>query len=364
MKLRMAGAITGCIQLLLSIVFLWKMGTSGIFPAAYVVGGAAGILLLNTMLLWLQLGGKKRAVAGVILGWLVIIILGLGVFYLGTVSRFLEDIGSGSQEQNLDREDEDTFKPFHLYISGIDVAGDITKTSRSDVNIIATVNPGTRKILLTTTPRDYYVELPGISGGVRDKLTHAGIYGVDVSVKTLEALYGIDISYYARVNFTSLVTIVDAFGGIDVHSEYEFRVGPYHFQKGNNHLNGEQALAFSRERYSFQEGDNQRGRNQEAVLIALLQKVMSPALLRHADEILSTVEKSVETNFSSEELTKLIRMQLSHPRTWEIIPMAAEGRGDQQPCFSTGRKPLYVMWPEEASVQVIQEKMQEIINEE
>lgn len=141
-----------------------------------------------------------------------------------------------------------------MYISGIDVSGAISTTSRSDVNIIMTVNPNTHKILLTSTPRDYYVTIPGVSGEQRDKLTHAGIYGVDKSMETLENLYGIDLSYYARVNFTSLMTIVDALGGVDVNSEYEFTAGGYQFNKGVNHLDGKAALAFSRERYSFRMG--------------------------------------------------------------------------------------------------------------
>ncbi len=137
---------------------------------------------------------------------------------------------------------------FNVYISGIDVAGAISTTSRSDVNIIATVNPDTKTILLTTTPRDYYVPLPGVSGGMRDKLTHAGLYGVETSIATLESLYNIKIDYYARVNFTTLIQVVDLLGGVDVHSPYEFSAGGYHFVKGLNHLDGKQALAFSRER--------------------------------------------------------------------------------------------------------------------
>ena len=209
-------------------------------------------------------------------------------------------------------EQEETYveEPFNVYISGIDVSGPITTNSRSDVNIIMTVNPNTKKILLTTTPRDYYVTLPGVSGESRDKLTHAGIYGVDVSMSTLENLYGIDITYYARVNFTSLVTIVDALGGVDVNSEYAFEAGGYQFQQGINTLNGDQALAFSRERYSFTEGDNQRGRNQEAVLTAILQKAMSPAILTNANQIIASVSDSVETNMTQEDMAKFINMQL------------------------------------------------------
>lgn len=253
-------------------------------------------------------------------------------------------------------------QPFNIYISGIDVAGEISATSRSDVNIIVSVNPTTKKILLTTTPRDYYVEIPGISGGAKDKLTHAGIYGVDASINTLEAIYDIEISYYARVNFTSLVNIVDALGGVDVVSDYTFSTTKYSFVEGINHLNGEQALAFSRERYSFEDGDNQRGRNQEAVLTAILKKVMTPAILTKGSQIIASVSDSVETNMTKDEMTKFINMQIDHPSQWDIQSVAAQGTGDQQDCYSIGaNSPKYVMQPDWDSVEQIKEKMQSVL---
>ena len=252
-------------------------------------------------------------------------------------------------------------QPFSVYISGIDVAGPITTNSRSDVNIIMTINPNTNKILLTTTPRDYYVPIPDVSGGERDKLTHAGIYGVDVSMATLESIYGIDITYYARVNFTSLINIVDALGGVDVNSEYAFEAGGYQFQEGTNHLDGEQALAFSRERHSFAAGDNQRGKNQEAVLTGILQKAMSPAILANASEIITSVSDCVETNMSRTEMARLINRQIGDGGNWQIEAVAATGRGDSQPCYSSGSQKLYVMWPDEASTAEISGKMQQIL---
>lgn len=263
----------------------------------------------------------------------------------------------------LEQEEADVSEPFNVYISGIDVAGPITTNSRSDVNIIMTVNPNTKRILLTTTPRDYYVTLPGISGESRDKLTHAGIYGVDVSMATLEQIYNIDITYYARVNFTSLIKIVDALDGVDVNSEYDFEAGGFTYYKGMNHLNGEQALAFSRERYSFAAGDNQRGKNQEAVLTAILNKAMSPAILTNAGEILSSVSDSVETNMSQQDMAKFINMQLSDGASWTIESLAASGTGDMKACFSSGSQPLYVMWPDEAVIADIQKKMQTVLTQ-
>ena len=200
-------------------------------------------------------------------------------------------------------EDQDVRQPFNVYISGIDVDGPISTTSRSDVNIIATVNPKEHKILLTTTPRDYYVTIPGISGEQRDKLTHAGIYGVNKSIETLENLYGIDISYYVRVNFTSMVKIVDALGGVDVNSPYAFTTthGNYEIQQGMNHLDGDAALGFVRERYSFSSGDNQRGQNQEILLEALINKALSPAILKDMGTLISTLGENIETNMGSDQ---------------------------------------------------------------
>ena len=265
-------------------------------------------------------------------------------------------------ETELEQETADVGEPFNVYISGIDVDGPIATNSRSDVNIIMTVNPNTKKILLTTTPRDYYVQIPDISGEQRDKLTHAGTYGADASMRTLEQLYVIDISYYARVNFSSLVKIVDTLGGVDVDSDFEFTAGGYQFKKGMNHLDGKQALAFSRERYSFEDGDNQRGKDQEKVLTAILNKAMSPAILSNASALIADVSDSVQTNMTQEEMAKFIKMQLNDGASWTIESQAASGNGDTQACFSSGDQPLYVMWPDEAVVQSISAKMNEILN--
>ena len=266
-------------------------------------------------------------------------------------------------ETEIEIDETDIEKSFNIYISGIDVAGSITKNSRSDVNIIMTVNPSTKKILLTTTPRDYYVQIPGISGEARDKLTHAGIYGVDRSMATLENIYDIDISYFARVNFTSLIMIVDALGGVNVESEYAFEAGGYSFEKGMNHLNGEQALVFARERHSFQDGDNQRGKNQEAILKAILERIMFPDILFQANDILNNVADCVETNMTRDEMAKFINMQLSERAAWEIETTAATGSGDKQACFSSGSQLLYVMWPDEAVVSDISRRMKKVEGE-
>lgn len=267
----------------------------------------------------------------------------------------------------IEEEDSrDVTKPFSIFISGIDVNGPISTNSRSDVNIIMTVNPMTKKIVLTTTPRDFYVTIPGVSGEARDKLTHAGIYGVDASINTLENLYGIDIQYYARVNFDSVVQIVDAVGGVDVESEEAFitTVGGYSIGQGNNHLDGKQALAFVRERYNVAGGDNQRGKNQQKVITAILKKVMSPSLLMNFNSLVASVEGSVQTNMSHEEMQELVSSQLASGVDFQIESLAASGTGGSDICFSTGAQSLYVMYPDEGVVNDIRSHLQGVINGE
>lgn len=250
-------------------------------------------------------------------------------------------------------------EPFIIYISGNDIYGSIKKTSRSDVNILAVVNPNTHQVLLITTPRDYYIEFPGVTGGAKDKLTHAGIYGVDVSMSALGALYDIEPDFYVRVNFTSLVKIVDALGGVDVYSDYAFttRHGQYQVVKGMNHFNGEQALFFCRERYSLPDGDFQRGKNQQAVLTAMIQKAVSPAILVGANDILESISENVDTNMSSAQIQKLIKSQLDDPHQWTISSVAAEATGDRQYCYSMPGRTLYVAQPNYDSVNKIKEEI-------
>ena len=254
---------------------------------------------------------------------------------------------------------------FTVYISGIDVYGAIETNSRSDVNIMAVVNPTTHQILLITTPRDFYVEIPGVSGGQKDKLTHAGIYGVDASMATLGALYDTDIDFYARVNFTSLIEMVDALGGIDVYSDQAFTTSEettlvMNVVQGENHFNGQQALAFSRERMNVDGGDFQRGKNQQAVITAMIKKAISPAILTGANGLLSSVSGNVDTNMSQEQIQELIKSQLSDGAAWNIKSMAAEGTGDNQECYSAPGESLYVTQPDQNSITVIKQAIDSV----
>ena len=255
---------------------------------------------------------------------------------------------------------------FIVYVSGIDVYGPIKTNSRSDVNILVVANPSTHKILLVTTPRDYYIPFPGVTGGQRDKLTHAGIYGVDVSMAALGQLYDINPDFYARVNFTSLIKVVDALGGVKVYSEYPFKEvidgEEMYVSKGWNYFNGKQALAFCRERKQLAEGDYQRGKNQEAVLKAIIEKLLSPAVLTGAADLLDSVKGNVETNMSMDQIQELIKGQLNDPQPWSIEMMAAYGSGDMDYWYSMPRTKLYVSWPVESSVNQIKNAINEIMD--
>lgn len=246
-------------------------------------------------------------------------------------------------------------EPFTVYLSGMDTYNEISSADRSDVNIIAVVNPKSHQILLVTTPRDFYVPIPGISGGQRDKLTHAGIYGIDASMRTLEELYETEIQFFGRVNFTSLINIVDALGGLEVISDEEFDTGwesgtEIHVNEGANYFDGKSALAFCRERHALADGDNARGRHQQAVITAMIKKMMSPAMLRGATEIIQSVSDGVDTNFSMDQIQTLIKTQLRKNSEWNIYSVSAEGFGDKQYCYSSGNTPLYVTIPDENSI--------------
>ena len=260
-------------------------------------------------------------------------------------------------------EEEPEDRVFSMYISGIDTRGGMIAKSRSDVNILATVNVDTRQVLLVSTPRDFYVPLP-ISNGQPDKLTHAGIYGVDVSIGTLEMLYGVDIDYYFRVNFAGFEKIIDSMGGVTVNSDYAFTTGGgYSFQKGENHLNGEQALAFSRERKSFSEGDRQRGKNQMAVIKAVINKAMSPAILSSYADIMESVSGSFETSMPYDVIAELVRDMLDKGGSWNIVTYSVNGSGDTRKPYSMSTN-AYVMIPNQETVDTAIEKINQVMNGE
>ncbi len=249
---------------------------------------------------------------------------------------------------------------FTLYISGIDSRSGLVAKSRSDVNILAIINTETHQIVLINTPRDYYVEL-SISNGQKDKLTHAGIYGVSVSMDTISMLYDIDVDYYFRVNFTGFEDIVDALGGISVYSDYAFTAsnGGYTYVKGYNTLNGKQALGFVRERYAFSSGDIQRGKNQMAVIKAILEKATSPSILTSYTSLLSTLSGSFETSMSYDLIASLVNNQLSSDESWNIVSYTVTGTGSKQIPYSMSQY-AYVMIPDESSIETAKELIAQV----
>lgn len=246
-------------------------------------------------------------------------------------------------------------EPFALYISGIDQWGNVrTVRGRSDVNIVTIVNPKTHKILLINTPRDYYVQLHNKTG-LKDKLTHAGTYGIDMSLNTLEDLYDINIDYYLRVNFDTLVKLVDVIGGIEVYSDTAF--DSYHKSgwkvvKGLNKMDGEKALAYSRERYAYKEGDRHRGKNQQDVITAIIKKASSSkVILTKYNSILNTLEGSFQTNISTDMITSFIKEQIDKMPKWEVEQIAVSGSDAHEYTYSYGtNQKLYVMVPFESDI--------------
>lgn len=253
---------------------------------------------------------------------------------------------------------------FNIYISGIDTYGEIGTVARSDVNIIASVNPKTKQILLTTIPRDFYVTLHEI--GEKDKLTHAGLLGIDTSVGTIEDLLDIDINYYVRVNFSTLEDIVDALDGVDVYSDVEFRTyyDGISFVKGYNHVDGKKALIFARERKAFIDGDRQRGKNQQAVIKAIINKAISPSIISNYSDLLKSLEGTFQTNMSASEIQKFAKFQIDKMPSWDILSISLNGSDASKTTYLYGNSALYVMIPNESSVNYAKEKIKALISGE
>ena len=268
--------------------------------------------------------------------------------------KLLETIEIETELQHEVRDLNITKDTFTIYISGIDTYGSISSVSRSDVNIVLTVNPVTKQILLVSCPRDYYVRLRGTTG-LKDKLTHAGIYGIENSIGTLEDLLEVEIDYYFRVNFSTLERVIDALDGVDVYSEYTFETishkgYSYKFTKGYNHMNGDQALYFSRERYNLPGGDRQRGKNQQAVIDGIIRKLTSKAIITNYTSLLNSLESTFQTNLTDKNIQDLIKMQINDMATWNITSYSLNGTDSYNYTYSYPSEQLYVMTPIESTV--------------
>ncbi len=272
----------------------------------------------------------------------------VGSLYIIRTKDFL-DITTGESEKKVESL---AYEPFNVMITGIDVSGTIDEKGRSDVNMLVTVNPSTSQILITSIPRDYMIYMPDKNYEM-DKLTHTGNYGVDTTIQAEEDLLRTEINYYVKVNFTTVEKFIDAIGGVDVYSEYDFSPlnSGWRVSEGMNHMNGEQALAFARDRKSFEAGDNQRIRNQQAVVEAVIKKAASSKemLLKYSD-IISSLKDYIKMSISSAEIKELIRMQISENPDWKIYKYSLSGVGDMLQTYSAPSEYLYVMMHDQKSV--------------
>ena len=361
------GNILLIVQGILSVLALVQLWRTQMLPVLYLV-----ILAALLALLWLlvkrcqeyNVPGKVARVFSVFL----CAAMALGCIWaqqgLAALGSMTSGLLTGAEANKITKE------PFVIYLSGVDTRGELTEKARSDVNILAAVNPVTKRVALINTPRDYYVDLAGTDS--KDKLTHAGLYGVETSMATLGNLYGVNVDQYLRINFAGFISIIDALGGVDVYSDQAFTsVGspgyydPTTFIEGWNHLDGKAALAFARERHAFASGDIQRGINQMKVIDAMLNKIKSPALLMGFSKIMDAASDCFVTSFSQDQISALVRMQLSDFAEWDIESYTVTGTSSSSTkCYSAKGQKLYVMKPDDASVSKAKEMIASVLGGE
>ena len=279
---------------------------------------------------------------------------------VGTI-KITTEIKLSSSDKKVNEE------PFVVYISGNDGYGEISSTGRSDVNILACVNPQTRQVLLVSTPRDSYITISNSEGkSGLDKLTHAGNAGIEYSISALEVLYGTSVDYYFKINFSGCVGIVDALGGITINSTVDFTNGweaapeSYHFTVGDNKCDGEKTLAFVRERKAFANGDFQRGKNQEAAIQAIIDKGTSPSILTNYGAVLDAASNMILTNMSTGTITSLIRGQLSNSTAWNVQSYSLTGSTGSRNGQVYGLSGMSVVLPDDSSIATAKDLMNKI----
>ena len=347
------GMILLVVQAVLSIAALIQLWRTQMLPVLYLV-----LLAALLVLLWLLVKRcQEYKVPGIVSRVFSVFLcaaMALGCVWaqqgLSALDSMTSGLLTGAEANQITKE------PFVVYLSGVDNRGELTEKARSDVNILAVVNPKTKRVALINTPRDYYVDLAGTDS--KDKLTHAGLYGVETSMATLGNLYGVNVEHYIRINFAGFINIIDAIGGVDVYSDQAFTsVGspgyydPTTFAEGWNHLDGKSALAFARERHAFASGDIQRGINQMKVIDAMVNKLKSPALLMGFSKLMDAAADCFVTSLSQDQITALVRMQLSDLASWDIQSCSVTGTsGKSSKCYSAKGQSLYVMKPDENSV--------------
>lgn len=265
-----------------------------------------------------------------------------------------------------------TSKPFNILISGNDSFGSLDENSRSDVDMLVTINPVTSTILLTSIPRDSYVKEVcndyACNYGVYDKLTHTGIYGVDTTKDTIENMLDIDINYVYRVNFTSMIDIVDALGGVDVTVPEGMAVSKFYtnsnlegVHEGENHLDGKRALAYSRERKAYLDGDLQRARNQQQVLQAMFKKATSPEIIKNYTSLLKALIGAFDTNMTTQEITSFIKYQIQAKPSWKFEQFVLKGDNDLRMSAELGNE-VSVVILYDSYINIAHDKIQAVLD--
>lgn len=361
------GSVLLIVQAILSVAAFIQLCRTQMLPTLYLVIIAA-LLVLFWLLVKRCQEYKAPGTVSRVFSVFLCAMLAVGCVWaqqgLAALDNVTSGLISGAEANNITKE------PFVLYLSGVDNRGELTEKARSDVNILAVVNPTTKRVALINTPRDYYVDLAGTDS--KDKLTHAGLYGVETSMATLGNLYGIQVDHYIRIDFSGFISIIDAVGGVDVYSDQAFTsVGspgyydPTTFAEGWNHLDGKSALAFARERHAFASGDIQRGINQMKVIDAMANKLKSPTVLMSFSKLMDAVSDCFVTSLSQEQISALVRMQLGDLASWDIESCSVTGSsGKSSQCYSAKGQSLYVMKPDESSVSKAKELIASVLGGE
>lgn len=351
--------IWGIVYLLALMIFEICLVIVDILPGkililTVVILGLLSIILF-TQLFYMKINRKSKIFATVLSSILIVVFTVGSVYSMGT-NHFINKLS----EKKSDYAVSVTKKPFNVYITGLDFHGDIeNEKGRSDVNMVVTVNPRNNRVLITSIPRDYEISLVD-HDMAKDKLTHTGMYGVSTGISSIEELLGIKVNYYLKLNFTTVKLLVDAIGGIDVNSEVEFdskywgdMTEYHHFDKGMNHLDGELALCFARERKAFDQGDNQRIRNQQIVADAIIEKMTSSrTLLGRYNKILSALGEYMRTNMSEKEIKSLVKKQLEDMPKWTIEKYDLTGIDSFKGTYTSGNQELYVMEKDPKSAEI------------
>ena len=361
------GSVLLIVQAILSVAAFIQLCRTQMLPTLYLVIIAA-LLVLFWLLVKRCQEYKAPGTVSRVFSVFLCAVLAVGCVWaqqgLAALDNVTSGLISGAEANKITKE------PFVLYLSGVDNRGELTEKARSDVNILAVVNPTTKRVALINTPRDYYVDLAGTDS--KDKLTHAGLYGVETSMATLGNLYGIQVDHYIRIDFSGFISIIDAVGGVDVYSDQAFTsVGspgyydPTTFAEGWNHLDGKSALAFARERHAFASGDIQRGINQMKVIDAMANKLKSPTVLMSFSKLMDAVSDCFVTSLSQEQISALVRMQLGDLASWDIESCSVTGSsGKSSQCYSAKGQSLYVMKPDESSVSKAKELIASVLGGE